>query len=364
MSVVIQETSSTVRTLEVSIPQEVVSEAFNKKVSEYRKEIHLKGFRPGKVPRNVVIQRFGESIRNEVIDAVINSELQKELSEADITPVAPGKMEDFKDDKENDITFKLIVEVDPEIKVEGYTDTGFIVPEVIISTTEVSDELNQMQNMYAEHNKVEREAKKGDSVEGMYLKVIIDGEESALPENPQFRAIIGDSTTPGFDEGLIGLTAGDEKEVLFTYPADHKDEYYRGKTASFTVRVDSVSEVVLPELDDAFAEKLGMKSFKELNEQLEETIANHKSQQAKNKVQEEAIDYLIEKNPFDVPEARIVQWVSHTLQQQVQGAEEIEPTEEQIEAMRPNAEREIRKYRIIDSIVEQEKLKPTQDDVD
>lgn len=365
MSVIIQETSSTVRTLEVSISQEIVTEEFNKKVSEYRKDIQLKGFRVGKVPRNVIVQRFGESIRNEVIDSVINAELQKELDAAGVVPVAPGRMEDFKDDKESDLTFKLIVEVDPPVTVEGYKDTGFKVPEVMINASEVTDELNQMQNMYADYNKVERAAQKGDSVEGVYLKVIIDGEERPLPNNPQFRALIGDTTTPGFDEGLIGTEAGTEKEVLFTYPADHKDEFYRGKSAAFTVRVNAVNEVVLPELDDKFAEKLGMKTFEELKERLEESISQQRTQQAKSKVQEEALDFLMEKNVFDVPEARIKQWVEHTLRQQGANADgEVTPTEEQIEAMRADAEREIRKYRILDAIVEQENLKPTQDDVD
>lgn len=367
MNISIVETSATVRTLEVSMPQEALKPAFEKKVTEYRKEVQMKGFRPGMVPRNMILSRFGDSIRNEAIDITINDVIRDELAKANIVPVSKGRMESFQDDKTNPIQFKLVIEIDPVIDIKGYKETGFTVPAVVISDVEVQDELTQLRNAYAQNTPVERAAAKGDLVEGVYQEVMIDGEEKALPERPEFRAMIGESSSPGFDEGLVGVSAGETREVLFTYPAEHKDLAYAGKSAKFKVRIDTVSEVVLPELDDEFAKQLGIESFEELKERVSTNLSTQKTSKAKSKVQEEAIDLLIEKNPFEVAETRIKYWINrqlHKNEQQGEDQEYADPTPEQMAAMSPQAIREIKKFRILEYIVKNETLKPTQADVD
>ncbi len=367
MNVAIKETSATIRTLEVSIPQDGLKPAYEKKVKEYTKEVQIKGFRPGMVPRAMIISRFGSSIRNEAIDDTINSVVRDELAKANIVPVGRGKMEDFKDDKIAPITFKLVIEVDPPIEIKGYKETGITVPQIIVGEVEMMDEMTQMRTMYAKHNPVSRPAQKGDLVEGKYVKVMIGGEEMPLPENPAFKATIGDSTTPGFDEGLAGLSKGSEKTILFVYPADHKDAVYAGKTAQFTVVVNEVSDVELPELDDEFAKQLGLESIEVLKERMTENMVGQRRGQAKAKAQEEAIDVLIAKNSFEVAESRVKNWVAHQLHRNEQHDEDHEhedPTPEQMQAMGPQAVREIKKFRILEYIVKTETIKVTQADVD
>ena len=367
MNVSIKETSATVRTLEVSIPQESLKPAFNKKVTEYRKEVQMKGFRPGMVPRNMILQRFGEAIRSEAIDETINSLVRDELAKANIVPVAKGKMEDFKDDKTNPITFRIVIEVDPPITIEGYKATGITVPQVMVGEAEVLDELTNLRSAYADHKAVERAAAKGDQVEGTYTEVLIDGEEKPLPENPEFRCVIGESSTPGFDDGLVGVNNGEEKTILFSYPAEHKDPQYAGKSAKFSVKITQVQEVILPEMDDEFAKKLGYDTLQALKDRILDNLVAQRTARAKAKAQEEAIDFLISKNPFPVAEARIKHWVTHQLHRNEPQNEENEyedPNPEQLQAMGPQAEREIRKFRILDYIIKTEALKPTQAEVD
>jgi trigger factor len=371
VNVIITETSPTVRTLAVTIPQESLKAAFDKKVTEYRKEVQMKGFRPGQVPRNIIISRFGESLRHEAIDATINELVREELAKANIVPVARGQMSDFQDDKTAPITFKLTIEVDPPIDIQGYKETGITVPPVVVGEVEVLDELTHLRNMYAEHTPVDRAAQKGDFVEGKYVEVIIDGEERAVPANPVFRSNIGDSSTPGFDEGLVGAIKGVTKEILFTYPMDHKDPNYAGKVAKFTVEIDNVSESALPELNDEFAKKFAIDSLDALKEKIVESLSAQRTQQAKAKAQEEAIDLLIAQNPFAVAEARVKHWITRQLkrnekrdEEEDEDQEQEDPTAEQMTAMGPQAIREIRKFRILEFIVKAESLKPTQADVD
>lgn len=365
MTVEIKETSATKRTLEITIPQADLKAPFEKKVNQYKKQVTLKGFRQGQVPKAMILKQFGESIRHEVVDETINKIVQDELKKANIIPVGQMKVVDFKDDKENDIALKVEVEMDPVIDIKGYADTGITVPAIAVSQEEIDNEYNRLMQMWSKDEHVDREAKSGDVVVGNYVEVIIDGEKQDLPENKEFRSLLGESASPGFDAGLVGAKAGEAKEVNFQYPEDHKDERYRGKTAQFKVEITDVREIVPPTMDEAFFEQVGVKDVEDLKKNLAEGIENQKKDAAKNKAINEAIDKIIEANPFEVPEARVYDLIRWSMNRNAQSEKDVvEPTEEQIKALSPEAVREIKKHRILDSVATAEKIRPAQADVD
>ena len=332
MSVEIKETSATVRTLEITIPQADLKAPFEKKLSQYKKQVSMKGFRQGMVPKAMILKQFGDAIRQEAVDGVVNAMVQDELKKANIIPVGQLKVVDFKDDKENDIALKVEVEMDPEIDIKGYADTGITVPETAVHEEEVQAEYNRLMQMWSKDEHVDRAAQKGDMVVGNYLEVVIDGEKQELPENKEFRSLLGESASPGFDEGLTGSTAGETKEINFKYPDDHKDERYRGKTAQFKVEITDVRAIVPPTVDEEFCKQIGVKDAEELKNNLAESLASQKQDAAKNKAQSEQ----------DV----------------------VEPTEEQINGLSAEATREIKKHRILDFIATKEKIRPNQAAVD
>ena len=365
MSVEIKETSATVRTLEISIPQDDLKAPFEKKLSQYKKQVALKGFRQGQVPKNMILKQFGESIRHEVVDEVINKLIQDELKKANIIPAGPMKGVDFKDDKVADIQIKVEVEVDPEIDIKGYADLGITVPEVAVHEEEVSAEYDRLIQMWSKDEHVDREAKKGDVVVGNYVEVVIDGEKQELPENKEFRSLLGESASPGFDQGLEGSKAGESKEINFKYPDDHKDERYRGKTAQFKVEITDIREIVPPKMDEEFCKQIGVKDEADLKNNLAEGLAAQKKDAAKTKAINEAIDKLIESNPFEVPQCRIVDLIRWTINRNVQDEKDrVEPTEEQIKQLSPEALREIKKHRILEFVATKEKIRPNQAAVD
>lgn len=161
MAASIKEISSTVRNIDITIPQDALTKPFDKKVTEYRKEVQLKGFRAGAVPRQIIIARFGDAIRSEVVEEVMNATLSEELKKANIIPVSRVKVENFKDDKTADISFTAVVEVDPVIEVKDYDNLGITVPDVAISEDEVNDEMKRVLQMYSTAESVDREAKEG-----------------------------------------------------------------------------------------------------------------------------------------------------------------------------------------------------------
>ena len=365
MSVEIKETSATVRTLEITIPQADLKVPFEKKLAQYKKQVSMKGFRQGMVPKAMILKQFGEAIRHEAVDGVVNAMVQDELKKANIIPVGGLKVIDFKDDKENDIALKVEVEIDPEIDIKGYADLGITVPETAVHEEEVQAEYDRLMQMWSKDEHVDRAAQKGDMVVGNYLEVVIDGEKQELPENKEFRSLLGESASPGFDEGLTGATAGEVKEINFKYPDDHKDERYRGKTAQFKVEVTDVRAIVPPTVDEEFCKQIGVKDAEELKNNLAESLASQKQDAAKNKVINEAIDKIIEQNPFEVPKARIYDLIKWTLNRNAQSEQDVvEPTEEQINGLSAEATREIKKHRILDFIATKEKIRPNQAAVD
>ncbi len=365
MSVEIKETSATVRTLEITIPQADLTAPFEKKLGQYKKQVSMKGFRQGMVPKAMILKQFGGAIRQEAVDEVVNKLVQDALKNANIIPVGQMKVVDFKDDKENDIALKVEVEMDPEIDIKGYADTGVTVPETAVHEEEVQAEYDRLVQMWSKDEHVDRAAKKGDVVVGNYLEVVIDGEKQELPENKEFRSLLGESASPGFDEGLTGATAGEVKEINFKYPDDHKDERYRGKTAQFKVEITDVREIVPPTMDEEFCKQIGVKDVEELKQNLAEGLANQKQDAAKNKAINEAIDKIIEANPFEVPKARVYDLIKWTLNRNAQSEKDVvEPTEEQLNGLTPEAIREIKKHRILDFVATKEKIKPAQADVD
>ena len=365
MSVEIKETSATVRTLEITIPQADLTAPFDHKLAQYKKQVSMKGFRQGMVPKAMILKQFGGAIRQEAVDEVVNKLVQEALKNANIIPVGQMKVVDFKDDKENDIALKVEVEMDPEIDIKGYADTGITVPDTAVHEEEVQAEYDRLVQMWSKDEHVDRAAKKGDVVVGNYLEVVIDGEKQELPENKEFRSLLGQSASPGFDEGLTGANAGETKEINFKYPDDHKDERYRGKTAQFKVEVTDVREIVPPTMDEEFCKQIGVKDVEELKQNLAEGLANQKQDAAKNKAINEALDKIIEANPFEVPKSRVYDLIKWTLNRNAQSEQDVvEPTEEQLNGLTPEAIREIKKHRILDFIATKEKIRPNQAAVD
>ena len=365
MSVEIKETSATVRTLEITIPQADLTAPFEKKLAQYKKQVSMKGFRQGMVPKAMVLKQFGDAIRHEAVDEIVNKTVQDALKNANIIPVGQMKVVDFKDDKAADIALKVEVEIDPEIDIKGYADTGITVPATAVHEEEVQAEFDRLKQMWSRDEHVDRAAKKGDVVVGNYLEVVIDGEKQELPENKEFRSLLGESASPGFDEGLTGASAGETKEINFKYPDDHKDERYRGKTAQFKVEVTDVREIVPPTMDEEFFKKIGVKDEADLKNTLAEGLSNQKQDVAKTKAINEAIDKIIEANPFEVPQARIHDLIKWSMNRNAQSEKDmVEPSEEELKTLAPEAIREIKKHRILDFVATAEKIRPNQAAVD
>ena len=250
MKATIEEPTSWQRVINVEIPNEEVQEEFQVKLNEYKKKVKLPGFRPGKVPNNLIKTRFGPAIRAEVIDDLVNKTFREACSENSINPVNEGKISDLKAEEESAVTYKVEVEVDPEIEITGYKKLKVKPVLNKIKDSDVENTLKNLQERMAENRDLDRPSQNGDLISFEYVNVAVDGVPNNDLKSPQYPIEIGKGSLKDFDKGLIGLSAGEEADISVKFPKDYQAQEIAGKTADMKIKVTNVQEKIIPEVNE------------------------------------------------------------------------------------------------------------------
>jgi trigger factor len=257
-------------------------------------QVRIPGFRPGKAPYRLIVQRFGEDVvREEALEDLSKSVFEQALKQADVEPYAPAQLEDVSWDP---LMMKVRVPVAPVVELGEYRAMRMEVEPVEVSEAELNEALEKLQDEYATWNPVERPAQLGDLMT-MSVKERVGDETLAENENIEFELaeVDEDSESPDLTTPLIGLSAGEENEFSVTYPESVRDPRYAGKEVSVSVEVYSVKEKEVYPLDNDFAQTVGdFDTLEELKEKLTEDIGRRKQREADNELGEEALQQLIE----------------------------------------------------------------------
>ena len=316
MQVSVEATEGLERKLTVAIPAEQIDSEVNNRIASTAKKIRLDGFRPGKVPRKVVKQRFGDSVRAEVISELANQTFQKAVMQEELRPVGQPSIEPTKNEEGEAFEFVATFEVYPEVEL---ADCSTISVEKL--TAEVSDDdiqgmIDKLLDQQATWEAVERAAANGDQV-NIDFAGTKDGEafEGGSAEGTDLE-LGSKRMIDGFEAGLEGAKAGEEKVLNLTFPDDYHSEDLKGAAVEFKVTVNTVSEKKLPEMDAEFFAKFevdgGIEDFKvkvreNMTSQLADAIERHTKQQV--------MDALFDNNKVDLPSAMVADEVN-TLRQQ------------------------------------------------
>jgi len=329
----------------------------------------MPGFRQGKVPESLIRQRYGDSIKAELIDKMIQDTFKKACEENKIVPVASPKVVDLKAEEGMPLSFTIETEVDPAIDITGYQNLKIKVAPKKIKDADIDTALQNVIERFATYSDVNRSVKKGDFIKLEYLKVVVDGEERSDIKNPAYPVEVGgDNSLKEFHKGVIGHSAGETIELSIKFPKDYSEESIAGKSGEFTIKLLSVQERTLPEMDAEFLKKLG--NFTDeaaLREKIRTDLENEETKRSKEEATGKAIEMLIKSNEFEVPPARIEQFIDYMYEEAVkynrQGA--ALPTREEMAGQyRDTAISSIKRHRIIDAIAEKEQIKPTQAELD
>ncbi len=362
--------STTEKLLEIEIPRENFNSVYNEKVKKYSKELRLNGYRKGTIPKRIISERFKEPITNETLEKLVDDVIREVCKEQNISPVAPGKVEELKNEGENPIFLKALIEVDPEVEISDYKDLGVVYEKPSVTEDkEIEDQINSYAESIATESDKEGKSEEGDIAVGSYLSIKIDGEEKELPEDKSFRVSIGKDKIPEFNKAFLAVSAGDEKSISVKYAKDYENPDLAGKKGEYQVKIESIKTKDIPVVDDEFAKKLGTQTLDELKARIRENLEETKERDALKKAETEVMEAILAKHPFDVPKARI----KHYVEYQIHGgnynpdenhdhSHDIPP--EQMKFLEDKALYELRKHRILEVVSKKENIKAVQTEVD
>ena len=376
----VQDINPTRKTIAVSVTSEEITKQEAKLIKDFQRQAKIPGFRPGKAPENMVRSRFAKDIQQELKQRVISQAHQEGVAGADFEVFTIVELEEGEITSGQDAVITFTVDVIPEFNLPAYEGLKVSAEPTDASDEEVTKMLDQILSQRAEFNVAEKAAEKGDYVQCGYVGKIGDElvadlvpdatmygsqkttwEEAGSEDAPGVRAII---------DGLVGMKAGDAKEVTMEFPEDFKPEALAGKTAVYSLEAKEVREKVMPEMDEAFFKSLQVKDEAELRERIAENISNQKKQQNANAERQQITEELLKAVDFPIPESGVERETESVLRdfmrrnmQQGVSAEEFEKHKESLHEGASKAAHDRLKSRLIlTKIAEKEKIKVENED--
>jgi trigger factor len=373
MQVTAQRISPVVMQLQIEVPADAVKAEMEKAYRALEKKAHVKGFRPGKAPRNVLVQLFGAQVTNDVANNLVNETLPKALNDKNVQPVNTPSVEAGRLDAKTPFAYTARFEVQPDVEEVVYEGFELVRPSVEVTDAMVDAELDQLRQRHATLKTPEplRPAKSGD-VLTVDFTLALDGVEVKDAGGQGVQLELGSGqVVPELEAALIGKSVGETAEAETAFPEGHPRPDFRGKTGKFSVSVTDLKERVLPEIDDELAKDAGdFASLDALKQDIKEKVGKALKERAETSLAEQIVAKLNEKNPLEVPPS-LVEQQRRIMEQEVAmqarrfGArftrEQIEQLYAQINA---DAERKVRAGLLMAAIAKKNEFKVTDEDLE
>lgn len=307
MQVSVEKVNEVERRLTVIVPANHVEEAYTKQIANFAKKANIKGFRPGKAPMNVIQQRFGDDARREALNEVIQNSLYAALTEQKLNPVSTPRVEPKSLLANQPLEFVASIEVLPEISKVNFTLDEVEKLTVAIDESDIDRVIDQLKLQYTKWNLKDREAKQGDRVVVDYYP-IFEGKEELENKSENFPLEVGGNRMlPGFEDGVAGMKAGDEKRLSLVFPDDYQIKEKAGKPVEFVVTMKQVYEPEAPDFDQKLLNQLGVKSgnVDDLKKQIRDSLELERDRLVAEKVKEQVFNKILELNPLEVPKSMV-----------------------------------------------------------
>jgi trigger factor len=369
------------RTLQVVVGKAELSERFSARLDEIKDQVQLKGFRKGKVPVPHLKKVYGKAVMAEVLEQTVKDTSAKAITERNERPAVQPTIEitDAKDDMvdrifngEQDLAYSMSFEVLPPIPLADFSTLKLERLTADVEDSAVTDALDQLVERNISFEPEEgRAAGEGDLVT-MDFKGTIDGEAFEGGSAEGANLWIGKGQfIPGFEDGLKGAKAGEQRTVEATFPDDYPMQNLRGKKAQFDVQVKTVGRPLKPEIDDAFAAGMGLENVDKLKEAVSAQIKREYDTAARMKLKRELLDELDKAHSFELP-ASLVDFEFNNIWGQVQNnlkatgktlADEGKTEDEAKDEYRKIAERRVRLGLVVGEIGETNKIRVSEDEL-
>ncbi|MGG2971793.1 trigger factor [Geobacillus stearothermophilus] len=366
--------------LTVEVDAEQVNKGLDAAFKKVVKNIALPGFRKGKVPRVLFEKRFGvEALYQDALDILLPEAYAKAVEEAGIEPVSMPEIDIEQMEKGKSLIFKAKVTVKPEVKLGQYKGLEVEKMDTTVTDEDVENELKRLQENYAELVvKEDGTVENGDTVV-IDFEGFVDGEpfEGGKAENYSLE-IGSDTFIPGFEEQLVGMKAGEEKEIQVTFPEEYHAEQLAGKPATFKVKVHEVKAKQLPALDDEFAKDIDeeVETLDELKAKIRARLEEAKKNEAETALRNAVVEKAAANAEIDIPAVMVqnetdrmlrefdqrlqMQGLNLQLYYQFSGQDEAALREQ----MKEDAEKRVRAALTLEAIAKAENIEVTDEEVE
>ena len=342
--------------LTITLDEKEWKECVKQAAHKLSEGLNIAGFRLGKAPLEVVINKVGETrVASEAAESAINQFYLLALKENQIFPIMPPKISVEKVGLNDPLIFKAEVTTMPEVKLGDYKKIRVEVKPIEVDSAKIEGVLKNIQRQQAKFNPVEREARSSDWVEIDFAGKI-DGKTFEGGSSKNHPLIVGDGVfLPDFENALIGMQANEKKVFSVVFPVDYHKAEFANKTAEFTVKLHKIKAVVLPELNDELAKAAGnFKNLSVLQDDVAKFLKMDMEKQESDRQKEEAINQLIKLAEVDLPEALIEQEIDsmvhdlgHQLENQKMSLEDYLKKTEMTEQKLREEWRETAKKRVV-----------------
>jgi trigger factor len=305
MQVSVSSVSNLERRLEVSVPASRVGEALNQRFRQVAQSVRLKGFRPGKAPMAVVRQQFGDQVRSEVFNDLLRSSFVEAAKQQNLRPAADPRIEQFSEDPQAGLRYVALVEIFPEITIQPLSGLTLERYAAEVTEDDVNSMIESMRRQAAEFVEADKTAADGDQLT-IDFQGTVGGEAFEGGSAEGVKVVLGrGQMLKDFEDGLRGRKAGETPSLMVSFPDTYPSEKLAGKTAFFDVKVLSVAESRLPEVDEKFCEIFGVAEggVEALRAAVRESMQNELDNAIKTRLRNQVLGKVLDANPVDVPKA-------------------------------------------------------------
>ncbi|CAG7856791.1 Trigger factor [biofilm metagenome] len=361
MQVSVEKTSELSRKMTVSVPETVVQEKMAARLKTLARQVKIDGFRPGKVPQHVVNKMYGDKVRGEITGDLIQSTYYDAVQSQDLKPVGQPHIHEL--DESEGFKYTAEFEVYPEISLDGIEGLEITQTTANVTDSDVDTMIEKLRDQKKTWHDVERASQEKDRVT-IEFSGVCEGEDFTDGLVKDFPVEIGaKQMIPGFEDNLIGLKSGENKNFSVTFPEQYNNAKLSGKTADFTANITKVEEPVLPAIDEEFIKSYGTKdglltSFRaDVKANMERELAQALHASLKNTV----LDALYEKVQIKVPNVLIKEEIQHLIKPYLESAKRQKMKKEDLnlpdEMFRPQAERRAALGLILGEIIHAQNIK-------
>ncbi|BCS97495.1 trigger factor [Desulfoluna limicola] len=377
MQITVEDVSSVKKTLHIEIPNETVVSELDAAYNQLKKTAKVKGFRPGKAPRSVLERMYKKDINGDVVSKLLQNALMEAIREKEYNIVGQPELVDAPElDPATSFKFTASVELRPEIGEVNFKEMKITKTLYKATDEEIDAQLQMLRKNGAKREPIEEARPLAD---GDYAVLTYEGfkegqpfENTPLVENQQMK-IGAAAMSNQFDEQLVGMNAGDEKEFEITYADSYVNSNLAGNTITFKVKLNQILEEILPELTDEFAQTMGpFESLAALRDEIVKNLTMNYEKRMEQELNEQVFSTLIERHEFDVPGIMIeyeldaiLAEAERAFQMNGMSIEQLGKSREELrDQYRELAEKQVRRHLLLATIVQQETMELSDEELE